>query len=106
LDSYLELRPANQFSAGDYKKTIRPDALLLRSFPKPENFANNKIWSPAELNGAAIVGGFKMKRHNLGDRRIQLRLPVGMMEEAFLLHAYVKTDPKLGNWRNSRLAWS
>jgi hypothetical protein len=89
LDSYLELRHENQFSASDYKKTIRPDVLLLRSFPEPPNFANSKFWSPVDF-----AGGFKMKWHNLGDRRIQLRLSVGMMNEAFLLHAYVKTDPK------------
>ena len=35
-----------------------------------------------------------MKWHNLGADRIQLRLPVGMMSMAFLLHAYVKKDPK------------
>ncbi len=41
-----------------------------------------------------------MKWHNLGERRIQLRLSVGLgFEEklassAFVLHAYVKTDPK------------
>jgi hypothetical protein len=94
LDSYLELRHANQFSAADYKKTIRPDVLLLKGFPEPADFANSKFWSPADYSGAAIIGGFKMKWHNLGDRRIQLRLSVGMMDEAFLLHAYVKTDPK------------
>lgn len=94
LDSYLELKHKNQFSEDDYKNTIRPDVMLLKSFPASPKFANNKFWSPASSTGAALVGGFKMKWHNLGANRIQLRLPVGMMNEAFLLHAYVKTDPK------------
>jgi hypothetical protein len=29
-----------------------------------------------------------------GARKIQLRLPVGMMDAAYLLYAYVKTDAK------------
>lgn len=94
LDSYLELKHKNQFSAVDYKKTIRRDVLLLKDFPKDSKFGNNKFWSPAELNGVTLSGGFKMKWHNLGSNRIQLRLPVGMMNEAYLCHAYVKTDPK------------
>ena len=94
LDSYLELRHGNQFSTDDYRQTIRPDVLLLRSFPESPKFGNNKFWSPADYEGDAIAGGFKMKWHNLGDRRIQLRLSVGMMNEAFLLHAYAKTGDK------------
>jgi hypothetical protein len=41
-----------------------------------------------------INSGFKIKWHNLGANRVQLRLPVGMMNEAYLLHAYLKKDPK------------
>lgn len=96
LDSYLELKHKKEFSEADYKNAIRPDVLLLKNFstaPSPK-FLSNKFWSPANFNGAAIPGGFKMKWHNLGANRIQLRLPVGMMNEAFLLHAYVKKDPK------------
>lgn len=94
LDSYLEMKHGNVFSAGDYKQTIRSDVLLLKGFPYDPKFANNKFWSPATLNGANLNGGFKIKWHNLGANRIQLRLPVGMMSEAFLCHAYVKRDPK------------
>jgi hypothetical protein len=96
LDSYLELRHKNEFSAVDYKNTIRPDVLLLKNFSKAPSpkFSNNKFWSPASSGGLLVPGGFKMKWHNLGANRIQLRLPVGMMIDAFLLHAYVKTDAK------------
>jgi len=96
LDSYLELKRKKEFSEVDYKKTIRPAVLLLKDFstmPSPK-FSNNKFWSPATLSSLVIPSGFKMKWHNLGANKIQLRLPVGMMKESFLLHAYVKTDPK------------
>lgn len=43
LDSYLELKHKNQFSEDDYKKTIRPDVMLLKSFPASPKFANNKF---------------------------------------------------------------
>ena len=94
LDSYLELKHKKQFFAGDYKDTIRPDVMLLRSFPASPKFASNKFWSPASLAGVVLSGGFKMKWHNLGENLIHLRLPVGILNEAFLLQAYVKTDPK------------
>ena len=95
LDSYLELWQKREFSAKDYKEVIRPDVLLLKSFREPAQFDNNKFWSPAEVNGTAIPGTFKMKWHNLGDRKIQLRLPVLLLEnDAYLLEAYVKNDAK------------
>lgn len=94
LDSYLELKHRGQLSTQDYKQTVRPDVLLLKDFPKSAKFTNGKFWSQATSNGTTLSGGFKMKWHNLGANRIQLRLPVGMMNEAFLCHAYVKTDPK------------
>ena len=94
LDSYLEIKHQNQLSPQDYKQTARPDVLLLKTYPQNPKFTNNKFWSPAASNGSNISGGFKMKWHNLGANRMQLRLPVGIMNEAFLCHAYIKTDPK------------
>jgi hypothetical protein len=94
LDSYLDLKHANQFSPADYKGTIRPDVTLLKTFPADPKFSSNKFWSPANLHGVTLAGGFKMKWHNLGANRIQLRLPVGMFSEAYLCHAYVKNNPK------------
>jgi hypothetical protein len=35
-----------------------------------------------------------MKWHQVGNGKVQLRLPVGMMNEAYLCEAYVKGDPK------------
>ena len=100
LDSYLDLKHANQFSAEDYRGRIRPDVLLLLFFPDHPKFVNGKFWSAASSDGNVLSAGFKMKWHNLGDRCVQLRLPVGLgfvdelTAKAFLLHAYVKTDPK------------
>jgi hypothetical protein len=100
LDSYLELKHEEQFSNTDYKGTIRPDVLLLLQYPKNVRFDNGKFWSQATIAGNPLSCGFKMKWHNLGDRRIQLRLPVGLgfpdklAGLAFLLNAYVKSDAK------------
>lgn len=100
LDSYLDLKHGKQFSSTDYKETIRPDVLLLRDYPHNPKFANNKFWSQAAVDANVLPSGFKMKWHNLGDRCVQLRLPVGLgfggvlADKAFLLHAYVKTDSK------------
>jgi len=74
--------------------------LLLLAFPNHPKFANGKFWSSASVDGNVLSAGFKMKWHNLGERCVQLRLPVGLgfadelAGKAFLLHAYVKTDPK------------
>jgi hypothetical protein len=68
LDSYLDLKHANQFSAKDYRETIRPDVLLLLVFPDHPKFANGKFWSPASTDGNVLSAGFKMKWHNLGER--------------------------------------
>ena len=84
LDSYLEMKHQNQLSGQNYKQTVRPDVLLLKTYPQDPRFANNKFWSPASSNGSNISGGFKMKWHNLGANRIQLRLPVAMIKDAYL----------------------
>ena len=94
LDSYLELKHASVVSAEDYWGTIRPDVELLRDYPAPTAFANGKFWSPAADAGGVIAGGFKMKWHQVGPGRVQLRLPVGMLDSAYLCAAYVKGDPK------------
>jgi hypothetical protein len=52
--------------------------LLLLDFPNHTKFSNNKFWSQASIAGNVLSCGFKMKWHNLGERRIQLRLPVGL----------------------------
>ena len=100
LDSYLDLKHVKAFSASDYKESLRPDVKLLESYPSSEKFSNSKFWSPATVDNAPLPNGYKMKWHNLGERRVQLRLTVGLgldlelSKNAFLCHAYVKNDPK------------
>lgn len=97
LDSYLELIHNKAITVQDYKKVIRPDVLLLKTFKTAPSskFSNNKFWSPATYNGNIIRNGFKMKWHNLGFNKIQLRLLVGLIsKDAFLFQAYVKVGSK------------
>jgi len=94
LDSYLELRDSQAFSPNEYLEILRPDVLKLKSYPNDPKFVNGKFWSIASDDTGQISGGFKMKWHNLGAQRVQLRLLVGMYKEAILCQAYVKNDPK------------
>ena len=77
-----------------FNETIRPDVELLKqglplSNPK---FRSSSFWGPAQdLNGIEIPNGYKMKWHNMGNGRNQLRLTVAIMNErAYLCHAYLK----------------
>lgn len=95
LNSYLDLKHRSAFSAQEYKKTIRPDVLLLKQYPSEPKFQNPKFWSVAtDRAGNRISDGFKMKWHNLGSGKVQMRLPVGIFSEAMLCEAYVKGNPK------------
>ncbi|PIQ27164.1 hypothetical protein COW36_16560 [bacterium (Candidatus Blackallbacteria) CG17_big_fil_post_rev_8_21_14_2_50_48_46] len=94
LDAYLELKHKHIFTQEDYENLIRPKALLLKDFPQSTEFSNNKFWSPATFQGQTIPDGFKMKWHQLGSGRVQLRLPVGIFDSAFLCEAYVKSNEK------------
>ncbi len=96
LDSYLDLYSNHVFSEEEYKKTIRPDARRLKSYPRDTKFSSRKFWSSATdpLKNKPIPNGYKMKWHNIGPGKVQLRLPVGLLNEAVLCKAYVKTNPK------------
>jgi len=96
LESYLNLKYENVFSADDYKNIIRPDVELLKDGFPPQHakFKNGKFWSSAQgKNGEAISKGYKMKWHNIGNGRVQLRLPVVIHDaKAFLCQAFVKSS--------------
>lgn len=95
LNSYLDLVAQDAFTARDYRQTIRPDVARLKSYPADPKFRNRKFWSPAhDSAGNAIPDGHKMKWHQVGNGRVQLRLPVGMLKRAFLCEAYVKRNAK------------
>tara|TARA_B100000989_G_scaffold296861_2_gene281055 strand:+ start:27393 stop:27791 length:399 start_codon:yes stop_codon:yes gene_type:complete len=95
LDSYLDLKHNRTFSIQEYQNKIRPDVLLLRNYPKDTKFSNGKFWSPAsDKNGIKIAHGFKMKWHQVGDGKVQLRLPIAVLNEAMLCEAYQKNNDK------------
>ena len=61
LDSYLNLKHAHVFTDQEYKGTIRPDVMLLKTFPIDVKFQNSKFWSIAtDGKGSKISDGFKM----------------------------------------------
>lgn len=96
LDSYLELKHQGVFSSQEYKGVIRPDVLLLKGYPPGDaKFQNNKFWGPAkDVHNHKIPDGFKMKWHQVGNGKVQLRLPVGILIEALLCACYVKKTTK------------
>ncbi|MCB0343055.1 MAG: hypothetical protein H6626_09800 [Pseudobdellovibrionaceae bacterium] len=105
LQSYVDLKAKGTFNDDDYKNTLRPDAELLKTddpfdvnHPK---FGNDKFWGPAMSKGQIIKYGYKMKWHNLGPGKVQLRLCVVIVEtelegkkeqRSFLCNSYVKDD--------------
>ncbi len=66
-------------------------------------FGQGKFWSVAiDSQGQAIADGYKMKWHNMGNGRVNIRLPVAMLSKAVLCEAYVKNDPKKEKRRLAR----
>ncbi len=96
LDSYLNLKHEQLFSKDYYREVLRPDVLRLKQYPDDPKFDLGKFWSPAKLNKKVIQHGYKMKWHQVGNGKVQLRLPVAITNnEAHLCEAYVKRDEKL-----------
>ncbi len=93
LDSYLDLKHAGSFTKAEYKKTIRPDVLLMKNFPQDPKFKVNSFWGPA-IGVSPIPSGYKFKWHNMGNGQNQIRSPVGVFSEAMLCEAYVKKNAK------------
>lgn len=92
LQSYLDLN--HVFTPEEYQKKLRPDAELLASYPKDPKFDNDKFWGPCkDKSGKVIPQGHKMKWHNIGHGRVQLRLLVVIAcNSAYLCNAYVKDN--------------
>ena len=99
LNSYLDLKHRQVFSKQEYHMILRPDAELLKEGWPPCNskFLNPKFWGPATgLMGKTIQHGYKMKWHNIGNGRVQLRLAVVVLNgKIFLCQGYVKSDDKI-----------
>lgn len=96
LDSYLDQKGSKVFTSSEYKSTIRPDVLLLRQYPNNPKFNNSKFWSFAtDASSNRIPGGHKMKWHQVGPGKVQLRTPVAITNgRAYLCQAYVKENDK------------
>lgn len=97
LDSYLELVTRKKIvSKDEYTREIRPDVLRLKNIETDTKFANGKFWSIAEEAGKVIPNGYKMKWHQVGSGKMQLRLPIGHLfhKGFYLCAAYIKSDPK------------
>lgn len=96
LQSYVELKHRRVFTKQEYQTTLRPDAKLLKDgFPSPHaKFQNGKFWGPAtDLRNNILKDGYKMKWHNIGSGKVQLRLAVAILNGvAYLCRAYVKTN--------------
>lgn len=98
LDSYLNLKHERAFSDEEYRETLRPDVELLKDgYPSShEKFKNDKFWGPATDLSGNIAHGFKMKWHQVGSGKVQLRLAVAIASGmAFLCRGYVKKDEKV-----------
>ena len=100
LDSYLNLFHAGVFTKSEYKNTLRPDVLLLRAgIPSAHpKFSQPAFWGPAKLGSQVLASGYKMKWRQIGNGKVQLRLPVttvGPPRTALLCAAYVKDNAKV-----------
>lgn len=106
LDSYLVLKHQNIITSHDYWTTLRPDVELLKhAYPGDPKFGIGGFWSPANGPQGVIQDGFKMKWHNLGAGRVQLRLGVALINQrAYLCDAYVKNSPQVDQRMMARFA--
>lgn len=95
LQSYLDL--VNVFTSEEYRKKLRSDAELLANYPNDPKFDNEKFWGPCkDKSGKIIPKGYKMKWHNIGHGRVQLRLLVVIAHNtAYLCNAYVKDNENM-----------
>lgn len=77
LSSYIGLLDKRVFTKETFQKIIRPDVLLLKNGTRSDpKFENGKFWGPATYRGRVVLNGWKMKWHNFGNGRVQLRLAV------------------------------
>lgn len=91
-ESYGEM-VGDQFSKAEYWQTLRPDIERLFALSSDAKFRDSKFWGPAEsAANKPVSDGYKMKWHNMGSGRIQLRLGVVLIgPTAWLCHAWSKT---------------
>lgn len=78
--------------------------LRLQKYPNDPKFKQSKFWSLAQdRSGGVIMDGYKMKWHQVGCGKVQLRLTVGVFcNECILCEAYVKKDTKVDKRKLAR----
>lgn len=105
FQSYLDLKHKGAFTMNQYHQDLRPSARKLSNYPHDPFFKDSKKWGPAQdKNGLPIPHGFKLKWHNMGNGRVQLRcLVVIWNNTAFLCDSYNKTSDSLDKRKCSRL---
>ena len=86
----MNLKHSDVFTRKYYEKSLKIDVIKLKKYPNDPKFENNKFWSPASFKKKTIPNRYKMKWHQVGNGRVQLRLPVGLLSHAYLCEAYVK----------------
>ena len=76
-----------------------------RKIKNDTKFQNNVGWGPAkERGGVNIQHGFKLKWHNIGSGRVELRVGVAIMStKAFLCRGYVKSSDAVDKREIARL---
>lgn len=97
LNAYLNLVLHQQLiTKNEFSSEIKPDVLMLKRFPNEPRFSSGLFWSIARVTKGSppIPNGYKMKWHQIGAGRVQLRLPIGILEDAYLCSAYIKQNKK------------
>ena len=64
LDSYLDLKGKQAFSDVEYRKSMRPDVLLLKNYPADPKFGQNKFWSEAQDSAKLRIPNVKRRACN------------------------------------------
>ena len=91
LDAYLQLKDT-VFTRKEFETIIKPDVYRLKRYLLDAKFENGKFWSPVGHN---IKQGFKMKWHQIGNGKVQLRLLIALFDRDFYLcQAYAKRNEK------------
>lgn len=105
LNTYLELKHKRAFTDLEYRSLLRPDAEKLKYYPHDQKFQHNVGWGPAqEKGGVNLRHGFKLKWHNIGSGKVQLRVAVAIVGSmAFLCRGYVKSSDAVDKREIARL---
>ena len=90
-----QLKSITEYLAGRIQGCHSSGCVASKDYPGNPKFKHDKFWSVAtDQTGDKTEDAYKMKWHQIGHGKIQLRLSVGIFSDAFLCEAYVKKDEK------------